>query len=199
MKRAYGTVCMMTGMHVRAWMVYHSCVCLCYNLIRVSCLFMSPFVPFQSSIMNQFLKGRPSQKLVYENLPVQTKIINGSSRMKFYLKHHWGGGKASVGFNLDLIRTLVSMATVSSHRVTVAKTASSIFRMFLFRTFLRLAVNDDMHESLDEFEIWPDSTMDYGVSCPSAYDKNPNRLIIGTTMSTHFLQYFISREPKAHS
>ena len=30
-----------------------------------------------------------------------------------------------------------------------------------------------MHESLDEFEIWPDLTMDYGVSCPSAYEKNP--------------------------
>ena len=23
-----------------------------------------------------------------------------------------------------------------------------------------------MHESLDEFEIWPDLTTDYGVSCP---------------------------------
>ena len=30
-----------------------------------------------------------------------------------------------------------------------------------------------MHESLNEFEIWPDSTMDYGVSCPRAYEKNP--------------------------
>ena len=30
-----------------------------------------------------------------------------------------------------------------------------------------------MHESLDEFEIWPDSTIDYGVSCPSAYEKIP--------------------------
>ena len=29
-----------------------------------------------------------------------------------------------------------------------------------------LAGNDDMHESLDEFEIRPDSTTDYGVSCP---------------------------------
>ena len=37
--------------------------------------------------------------------------------MKVYLKHHWGGGKASVGFDLDRIRTLVSMATDSSHRV----------------------------------------------------------------------------------
>ena len=34
--------------------------------------------------------------------------------MKFYLKHHWGGGKASVGFDPDRIRTLVSMATDSS-------------------------------------------------------------------------------------
>ena len=69
-------VSLMTGMHVRAWTVFHSCVCLCYNLIRVSCLFMSTFVPFQSSIMNRLLRVCPSQKLVYENLPVQTKIIN---------------------------------------------------------------------------------------------------------------------------
>ena len=84
--------------------------------------------------------------------------------MKFFLKHHWGGGKALVGFDLDLIRTLVSMATVNSQRVTLGKTASSNSRMFLIGTFLILAGNDDMHESMDEFEIWPDSTMDYGVS-----------------------------------
>ena len=30
-----------------------------------------------------------------------------------------------------------------------------------------------MHESLDEFEIWPDLTPDYGVSCPFMYEKNP--------------------------
>ena len=47
--------------------------------------------------------------------------------MKFYLKHHWGGGKASVGFDPDRIRTLVSMATDSSHRVIMVKTASSHF------------------------------------------------------------------------
>ena len=159
-------VSLMTGMHARAWMVYHLCVRLCYSLIRVSCLFTSPFVPFKSSIINQLLRVRLSQKLVYENLPVQTKIINGRSRMKFYLKHHWGGGKASVGFDLDLVRTLVSMATVSPHRVTVGKTASVNSQMFLIGTFLIFAGNDDMHESLNEFKIWPDSTMDYGVICP---------------------------------
>ena len=86
--------------------------------------------------------------------------------MKFYLKHHWGGGKASVGFDLDWIRTLVSMATDSSLRVVMGKrrhhVSSNVFDQIRFI----LAGNYDMHESLDEFEIWPDSTTDYGVSCP---------------------------------
>ena len=41
----------------------------------------------------------------------------GSIAAKFYLNHHWGGGKASLSFGPDRIRTLVSMATESSHRV----------------------------------------------------------------------------------
>ena len=36
---------------------------------------------------------------------------------KFYLKHYWAGGKAAFDFGLDRIRTLVPMATNSSHRV----------------------------------------------------------------------------------
>ena len=47
--------------------------------------------------------------------------------IKFHLKHHWGGGKASVGFDPDQIRTLVPMATDISHRVIMGKTASSRF------------------------------------------------------------------------
>ena len=38
---------------------------------------------------------------------------------KFYLKHHWG--KAALGFGPDRIRTLVSMATDSSHRVIMGE------------------------------------------------------------------------------
>ena len=41
--------------------------------------------------------------------------------IKFHLKHHWGGGLASLGFGPDRIRTLVSMATDSSHRVIMGK------------------------------------------------------------------------------
>ena len=36
-----------------------------------------------------------------------------------------------------------------------------------------------MHESLEEFEIWPGLTTDGGVSCPLASEKIPIRLIIG--------------------
>ena len=47
--------------------------------------------------------------------------------IKSYPKHHWGGGKAALGFGADQIRTLVSMATHSSHRVIMGKRASSRF------------------------------------------------------------------------
>ena len=35
--------------------------------------------------------------------------------IKFHQKHHWGRGLAALGFGPDRIRTLVSMATDSSH------------------------------------------------------------------------------------
>ena len=41
--------------------------------------------------------------------------------IKFHLKHHQGGVLAALGFGPDRIRTLVSMATESSHRVIIGK------------------------------------------------------------------------------
>ena len=41
---------------------------------------------------------------------------------RFYLKHHWGGGKATLCFWPDRIGNLVSMPTDSSHRVIMGKT-----------------------------------------------------------------------------
>ena len=40
---------------------------------------------------------------------------------KFYLRHHWGGGKAALGFRPDRIGTLDSMATDSSHKAIMGK------------------------------------------------------------------------------
>ena len=47
------------------------------------------------------------------SLPIVTKV---------HQKHYWGGGLAALGFGPDQIRTLVSMATDSSHRVIMGKT-----------------------------------------------------------------------------
>ena len=40
---------------------------------------------------------------------------SGPITIKFYLMHHWGGGKAALGLGTDQLETLVSMATGSSH------------------------------------------------------------------------------------
>ena len=86
---------------------------------------------------------------------------------KFYLKHHWGGGKPALGFGPGRIRTLVSMATDSSHRASPRFLGCRhVFSAVFDRILFILAGNDDIHKSLDEFEIRPDPTTDYGVSCP---------------------------------
>ena len=51
----------------------------------------------------------------------------GLMAIKFYMKHHWGGRKAALGFGADQIMHLVSMATDSYHRVIIGKRASSQF------------------------------------------------------------------------
>ena len=48
---------------------------------------------------------------------------------EFYLKHHWGGGKAALCFGPDRIGTLVSMATDSSHRVIMGKILLALYRL----------------------------------------------------------------------
>ena len=101
--------------------------------------------------------------------PFSNINISEASRpitIKFYLKHHWGGGKAAWGFGEDQFRTLVSIVTDSSHRVIMGKRRHHVFSNVFDWTLFIHAGNDELHESLDEFEIWPDSTTDYGVSCP---------------------------------
>ena len=41
--------------------------------------------------------------------------------IEFYLKHHLGWAKASLGFGPDRLETLLSTATDSSHRVIMEK------------------------------------------------------------------------------
>ena len=68
---------------------------------------------------------RPSSSSTISNMNISA--TSGPMATKFYLKHHLVGGKATLGFGPDWIRTLVSMATESSHRVIMEKTVSPLF------------------------------------------------------------------------
>ena len=59
------------------------------------------------------------RKLTLSNLNISA--TSGPIVTRFYLKHHWVGGKAAFRFGPDQIGTLVSMATDSSHRVIMGK------------------------------------------------------------------------------
>ena len=67
---------------------------------------------------------RPSSSTI-SNMNISA--TSGPITAKFYLKHHWVRGKAALGFRPDRIRTLVSMATESCHRVIMEKTVSPLF------------------------------------------------------------------------
>ena len=54
-------------------------------------------------------------------LNINISETSGPIATKFFLKHHWGGGKAALGLEQDWIGTLVSIATDSSHWVIMGK------------------------------------------------------------------------------
>ena len=67
--------------------------------------------------------------------------------IKFYLKDHWDGGKAAWGFGADQFRSLVSMATDSSHRVIMGKRRHHVFSNVFVRIPFILAGDDNIDES----------------------------------------------------
>ena len=105
----------------------------------------------------------PRLSVVSPSSTISNMNISASSgpiTMKFYQKHHWygGGGEAANGFGPDRIKSLVSMATDSSHRIIMEKTVLPFFSAVCDPILFILAGNDDMHESSEEFEIPPDQT-----------------------------------------
>ena len=77
----------------------------------------------------------------------------------------WGKGHA-LGFGLDRIGTLVSMATDSSHRVIMGEYCDHSSAFIFDRIFFILAGNKDIYNISDEFKFQPDRTKECGVSCP---------------------------------
>ena len=58
---------------------------------------------------------------------MNVSATSGPITMKFYQKHHWDGGKAALGFGPEWTKTLVSMATDSSHSIIMEKTVLPLF------------------------------------------------------------------------
>ena len=92
-------------------------------------LFSSPEPKAQGELIGWESRGRPSIRASVRvsvcPSTLSNMIISEISWMiviKFHKKHHWGGGLTPLGFGPDRIRTLVSMATDSSHRVIMGKT-----------------------------------------------------------------------------
>ena len=76
--------------------------------------------------------------------PFSNMNISKASRpiaIKFYLKHHWGEGRAAWGFCADQSRTLDSIATDSSHRVIMVKQRHHVFSsVFGFFSYLQVTM-----------------------------------------------------------
>ena len=67
-------------------------------------------------------------------------------KIKFHLKYHCGGRFDALEFGSDRIRTLVSMATDSSHRVIFEKDiVTTLAPSFFYWFFFILAGNEDNH------------------------------------------------------
>ena len=54
---------------------------------------------------------------------------------------------------------------MATDRVIMEKQCCHIFSAVFYPILFILVNNDDMHESLDEFEIRPDAIRDHRVSC----------------------------------
>ena len=78
--------------------------------------------------------------------------ISGPIEITFYLKHHVSGRKDALGFGPDQIRTLVSMATDTSHMVIMGENVvttlvpSFSIRYSSFLQVMRTTISSRMNE-----------------------------------------------------
>ena len=103
-------------------------------LMLVKFIFSSPEPKAQGELIGWESSGRPSiLSSVCPSVRLSTLSnmnISEISRLiviKFHQKHHWGRELTPLGFGPDRNRTLVSMATDSSHRIKTCDHSNSFF------------------------------------------------------------------------
>ena len=112
-----------------------------------------------SDLFGNHIVGFPTRQLNH---------ISETSRpvtIKLNQKHHYGGGLPTFGYNAGRIRTRVSMATDSSHRVIMGKYVNTLAPYIFDWIFFIPIGNDSNHNISDEFEFRPDPIRDVGVNC----------------------------------
>ena len=91
--------------------------------------------------------------LTLSHMNISETIYSGLIAIKFYLKHWWARGKTVSSFGQDRIRSLVSMATDSSHRVIMGVCCQHSSILIFDWIFFILADNEDNHKISYVFEI----------------------------------------------
>ena len=76
------------------------------------------------------------------------------------------GERLLLRFGADSIKTVVAMATESSHLLLMGKRCISTKAFSFDPIFIKLVGNEDRHKISDKFAFWPDWTTPFGVRCP---------------------------------
>ena len=85
------------------------------------CTFSSPEQKALGELIGWDWSQRPSVLPSVYTFNMNISETSCPIKIKYHLEHQWGGGLTALRFRQDRIRTLVSMATDSSHRVIMGK------------------------------------------------------------------------------
>ena len=108
---------------------------------QVLFFFSSPEPKAWDELIGWDLRRRPSVRLCIRPFTLSNINISETSWpivIKFHLEYHCGGGLAALGFGPDRIRTLVSMATDSSHNMENLVTTLALSFLIVFSLFLQV-------------------------------------------------------------
>ena len=109
------------------------------------CIFLWPYycILISFSLLTITVRGVSSKHCLmpFFHLSMNISETNGQITTKFYLKHYWSGGKATLPYGLDRSRTLVSMAPDSLHRVIIGKICHCVFLAVFDQILFVLAGN----------------------------------------------------------
>ena len=163
---------------VMLWLIFKGC--LVYFLI-----FSSPELKAYK-VSLKYSKALSSVVVVhtFEQLYLQNQLANFS---QIFISSIFGvGERLHLVFGADQIKTVVTMATESSHWHIMGKTCPPIFSVIFNQFFVKLADNEDRHKISDELNL---SRVEFCTMELLAFERS-HWLWIGKMVSPSFLSYY---------